>query len=135
MSIPPALFESISLMQKAGKTPLATTIDDLVKGKSSAAVICKETEKSVLGGGFLLHLIPWEKNTRYQDIALKYANYVISNFRSASVVFDGYPEIPSTKDNTHKRRVGKGISLRKEFEPDTLFLWKKGVFLSNTANK
>ena len=122
-------------MQKAGKTPLATAITDFVKSKSNAAVICKETEKFVLDGGFLLHLIPWEKNTRYQDIALKYANYVISDFRSASVVFDGYPEIPCTKDNTHKRRVGKGISLRIEFEPDMLFRWKKGVFLSNTANK
>ena len=71
---PPAPFESISLMQKAGKAPLATAITDFVKSKSNAAVICKETEKFVLDGGFLLHLIPWEKNTRYQDIALKYAN-------------------------------------------------------------
>ena len=70
----PALFKSISLMQKAGKTLLATAIADFVKSKSSAAVICKETEKIVLDGVFLLHLIPWEKNTMYQDIALKYAN-------------------------------------------------------------
>ena len=61
-------------MQKAAKTPLATAIADFVKSKYSAAGICKETEKFVLDGGFLLHLIPWEKNTRYQNIALKYAN-------------------------------------------------------------
>ena len=53
--------------------------------------------------------------------AMKYASYVISNFRSASVVFDGYPKIPTTKDNTHKRRVGKEISPRIEFEPNMLF--------------
>lgn len=60
---------------------------------------------------------------------------MISGFRSASVVFHGYPEIPTIKDNTHKRRVGKGISPRLEFEPDMLFQAKKDVFLSNIANK
>ena len=131
----PALFESTSLMQKADKPPLAAVIADFVKNKSNAAVICKETEKFVLDGVFLLHLIPWVKKTRYQDIALKYANYVISNFRSASVVFDGYSKTPTTKDNTLKRRVGKGISPRTEFQPGMLFQGKKDVFISNTANK
>lgn len=27
-------------------------------------------------------------------------------------VFDGYPEISTIKDNTHKRSVGKGLSPR-----------------------
>ena len=54
---------------------------------------------------------------------------MISGFRSASVVFDDYPEIPTIKDNARKRRLGKGIS------PDMLFQVKKDVFLSNTANK
>ena len=71
---PPVLFESKSVMQKAAKTPLATAVADFVKSKYSAAVICKKTKKFVLDGGFLLHLIPWKKNTRYQNIALKYAN-------------------------------------------------------------
>ena len=60
---------------------------------------------------------------------------MISGFRSASVVFDDYPEIPTTKDNAHRRRLGKGISPRLGFEPDMLFSAKKDVFLSNTANK
>ena len=62
---------------------------------------------------------------RYQDMALKYANYVISNFRSVSVVFDGHQETPTTEDNTHKRRVGKGISPRIEFESDMIFQGEK----------
>lgn len=52
-----------------------------------------------------------------------------------SVVLDGYPETPTTKDNTNKRCAGKAISLRTEFEPDMLFQGKKDVFLSNTVNK
>ena len=88
-----------------------------------------------MDGGFLLHLIQREKNTRYQDIALKYTKYVISSFRSASVVFNGYRETPITKKNTHKRCVEKGISPRIDFEPDMLFQWAKDVFLGNTANK
>ena len=85
--------------------------------------------------GFLLHLILWEKNTRYQDIALKYTKYVISSFRSASVVFNGYRETPTTKENTHKGCVEKGISPRIDFESDIIFQWEKDVFLGNTANK
>ena len=113
-------------MQKSDKSPLATAIDDFVKSKSNADVICKKkTEKFVLDSNFSLHLIPWEKNIRYQYIALKYANYVILGFRSPSVVFDGNPEISATKNNTHKCRAGKGISTRIEFDSEMLFQRKK----------
>ena len=74
---PPAMFELTSSMRKADKPPLARGIADFVKSKSNAAIISKE--KFVLDGGFLLHIIPWEKNTRYQNIALKYTKHVISN--------------------------------------------------------
>ena len=133
---PPALSESTSLIQKVFNPPSATAIADFVKIKSNAAVICEETENVVLDDDILLHLIPWEKNTWYQDIALTYTNCVISNIMSASVVFDGYPETPTAiKDNTYTRRLGKGISPRIKFEPDMLFQGKKDVFLSNTANE
>ena len=52
-----------------------------------------------------------------------------------SVVLDRYPETSTTKDNTNKRRTGKSISLRTEFEPDILFQGKKDVSLSKTVNK
>ena len=87
-----------------------------------------------MDGGFLLHLILREKNTRYQDIALKYTKYVISSFSSASV-FNVYRETPTTKENTHKRCVEKGISPRIDFESDIIFQWEKDVFLGNTVNK
>ena len=87
-----------------------------------------------MDGGFLLHLTPREKNTRYQGIEVHQIR-VISSFRNASVVFNGYRETPTTKDNTRKRCVEKGISPRIDFEPDMLFQWAKDVFLGNTANK
>ena len=60
---------------------------------------------------------------------------MISNFRSASVIYDDYTDIPTTKDHTHKLHVGKEISPRIEFKPDMLFHGEKDVFLSNTTNK
>ena len=43
-------------------------------------------------------------------------SYNISNFRSASVVFDGYPETLTPTDNTHKHTVWeKTILKKKEF--------------------
>ena len=82
-----------------------------------------------------LYFAKKQKNARQQNIALKSTNYLISNFKSAIVVFDGYPETSTTKDNPHKRSVGKATFLRTEFEPDILFQAKKDVFLSNSTNK
>ena len=93
-------------MWKTDKPPLATAIVNFSKSKSDATVICEETKKVVLDGSFLLHLIPWEKSTRYEDTALNYNN-IILDFGSVSVVFDGYQKNPTTKGNTHKREVGK----------------------------
>ena len=84
--------------EKQKNPPLARAATDFV---SNAPVICEEAEQVVFDGGSILNLILWEKNIRCQDIGLKYTSYVISNFRSASVVFDGYPETLNTTDNTH----------------------------------
>ena len=47
----------------------------------------------------------------------------MSNFRSANIVFDGYPETVNTTDNTHKCLLT--CYLKK----------KKNVFVRNTSNK
>ena len=86
-------------MEKAEKPPLARAITDFV---SNAIVLCEEAEHVVFDGGSILHLIFWEKIIRYQDTGLKYTSYLISNYRSGSVVFDGYPGTLKTTDNIHK---------------------------------
>ena len=42
---------------------------------------------------------------RCKDTGLKYASYVILNFRSAGVAFDGHPETLNKTDHTHKYRL------------------------------
>ena len=66
---------------------------------SNEPVICEEVEQVDFDGGFILQLILWD--IRCQDTGLKYTSYVISSFRSAYVVFDGYPETLNAIDNTY----------------------------------
>ena len=84
---------------------------DITDFVSNATVICEEAEQVVFDGGHILHVILRAKNIRWQDTGLKYTSCVISNFRSASAVFDGYPENVTTTDNTHKCRLA--ISRKK----------------------
>ena len=72
-------------MQKAENPPLTRAITDFV---SNALVVGEEVEQVVFDDGSILNLILWEKSIRSQDKEMKYTSYVISNFRSASVVFD-----------------------------------------------
>ena len=67
---------------------------------SNEPVTCEEAEQVDFDGGSILQLILWDKNIRCQDTGLKYTSYVISSFRSAYVVFDGYPEALNATDNT-----------------------------------
>ena len=66
---------------------------------SNEPVICEEVEQVDFDGGSILHLILWD--IRCQDTGFKYTSYVISSFRSACVVFDGYPETLNAIDNTY----------------------------------
>ena len=86
-------------MQKVKKPPLARATTDFV---FNVPVICEEAEQVVFDGGSMIYLNLWEKNIRCQDAGIEYTNYVISNLRSASVVFDSYPETLKTTANTHK---------------------------------
>jgi len=40
-----------------------------------------------------------------------YVDFTVFNYGTATVVFDGYQEIPSTKDNTHVRRQQRHLAL------------------------
>ena len=107
-------------MKKEEKPPIARAITDFV---SNAPIICEGAEQVVFDGGSILHLIMQKKNIRCQDAGLKYTSYVISNFRSVSVVCDGYPE--TLKHNWWLQ----------EMPLDMLFQRKQNAFLRNTANK
>ena len=70
-----------------------------------------KTDCYVLDGGCLLHRLPWKKGDSYNAIAESYADFIVRHYRQATVVFDGYDEGPSIKDNTHQRRGKKTCTL------------------------
>ena len=89
----------------------------------------------VLDGGSLLHRIPWQRGTTYNDICRQYTSYVTRKYGCAIVVFDGYQDTMSTKDSTHQRRTGGHVGPTVDFSSDMIMKSKKEAFLSNKDNK
>ena len=87
----------------------------------------------VLDGGALNHKIKWAKKATYKDIAKQYVSYVRAKYHSC-IVYDGYEQGPSIKDQEHQRRIGKtsgDIQLRESMEAH----FSQEAFLSNQRNK
>lgn len=93
-----------------------------------------KTDCYMLVGGSLLHGLPWKKDDSYNTIAESYADFTVRHYGQATVVFDGYGEGPSIKDNTHQRR-GKNLHPIVSFTKETQFSGKKEDFLSRDKNK
>ena len=66
-------------------------------------------------------------------IAESYADFTVRHYEQATVVFDGYGEGPSIKDNTNQRR-GKNLHLLLVSQQKQ-FSGKKEDFLSRDKNK
>ena len=135
-TFPPALFETRSILRKADKPQLAQAIQDHVTNLSSEAVMSStpKTDRYVLDGGSLLHRLPWKKGESYGTIASSYTDFTVRHYGLATVVFDGYGEGPSIKDNTHQRR-GQNTHPVVNFTADMEFSGKKEDFLSRDKNK
>ena len=102
---PPAIFETRNILRTADKPQLAQAIRDHAADLSSETVMnsIHKTYCYVLDGGSLLHRLPWKKGDSYNAIAESYADFTVRHYGQATVVFDGYGEGPSIKDNTHQR--------------------------------
>jgi len=102
---PPALFEARNILRKADKFQLPQAIREYAANLSSEAVMnsIPEIDCYVLDGGSLLHRLPWKKGNSYNAIAESYADFTVRHYGRATVVFDGYGEGPSIKDNAHQR--------------------------------
>ena len=103
VSVPPSNFDNNGLPREATKASLA---DALWNDSHCMADVSEEKQqyRYVLDGGSLIQRIPWVVGTSFINICQVYIDYVKHNFADATVVFDGYPEGPSTKDVTHMRR-------------------------------
>ena len=92
----------------------------------------------ILDGSDLLYKMgDWRKQKTYQDIAKQCATYLSKHYGNNSVViFDGYPQNPTTKDPAHANRT-KDIGIGPDFvvSSNAKLSVKKNVFLSNTKNK
>lgn len=94
-----------------------------------------EDVQYVLDGGALLHIIPWERGSTYDEICQQYVFYVEKHYNQSMVVFDGYLQGPSTKDATQQRRTRGNVGTATLFESSIKFNSRKDDFLSNKENK
>ena len=73
----------------------------------------------------------------FAEICASYIQYVRKQFGGETlIVFDGYPMIPTTKDQTHtaEQTKGTGIGPKVHFSATTPLTVSKAVFLSNLTN-
>ncbi|CAG2207340.1 unnamed protein product [Mytilus edulis] len=129
--VPSSIFETTGLPREPQKSTLAEYMWNLTGLKPKAPT---ETH-FVLDGGSLIHRLPWTKGATVDTICMTYVNYVNNHYTDATVVFDGYPSVPTTKDVTHFRRTKGILSPKVNFNNDTPIKTKKDEFLSNSENK
>ena len=96
---------------------------------------CPAGVKYVIGGGAMLQRLPWPKASTYGSICQLYRSYICNHYQNALVVFDGYENGPSTKDETHQRRVGSELGVDVDLGQDMMLMMKKTPFLANPRNK
>lgn len=132
-SFPAAPFEGKEIFRKANKPQLAQAVMEFSSKKSNKTVLdsIPPTEHYVLDGGSLVHHLAWKKGDSYGAIAQSYADFTTRHY---GIVFDGYSEGPSIKDNTHQRR-GENTHPIVNFNAKTEFVGRKNDFLSRSCNK
>jgi len=131
---PSSLVDNDGLLREADKSQLAKSIwnESLNEVQQEVPQNCAQ----VLDGGSLLHRISWQKGQYFGEIINKYTNYVLENFKNATVVFDSYINKHTTKSLTHFRRSNgftnsPGIIVSR----NAILNVKKEEFLKNEKNK
>ena len=133
-SLPPSMFDNNGYPREATKSTLA----DALWNKDKCLVDSLESNKQhryVLDGGSLIQRIPWVVGTTFSRLCQIYVDHVKSHFPDAAVVFDSYPEYPTTKDITHMRRAKGQKSTDINFTENMPCRIKKDQFLANQRNK
>lgn len=133
---PTALFEANYTLRKPEKPQLARAIENYASGQSDEAVSneISRTDSYVLDGGSLLHRVAWIKGSTYGTIADSYVDFTLWNYGTATVVFDGYQDTPTTKDSTHQSRQQRNHPL-VSVTSGAMFNGKKDDFMSRGSNK
>lgn len=129
-SRPPSIFDDVSI-RKGTKSSIMkifeTGIEDRVDTSDASYVV---------DGGFFIHFVKWPENSTYGDIVHNYCDYAVSKYgENVTVVFDGYPEIPTTKNEEQIRRASQKTSSEILFDKTTRCSDSKENFLGNKKNK
>lgn len=134
---PATLFEQKYVMREADKPLLADSIWNMLPPEQQLQSLDPTPEGAVyvVDGGWLMHRVEWNKREKYEQILSRYVGYVIKNFGKAVVVFDGYPDTPTTKDSTHLRRSSAPRSADIQVRVNLENNYKRENFLSNPSNK
>ena len=129
-NLPCALFDSSGLPRQASKSTLAEYLWSSAKEETT---LPNENIHFVLDGGSLLHELPWQRGSTYNQLAEMYAEFVARKYKNATIVFDGYSTQQTTKAATHIRR--HGTSVQVNFTGDMILQDTREKFLANPSNK
>ena len=128
---PTALFDK-SVMRKTDKSALLKVI---VNDENSLALdTSNPCSHAIIDGGALLYRVQWNKNVPFNEIALKYVDYVKKIHKRVTVVFDGY-DTPSTKDQEHLRRCLVPLSRLVKIENSIRAPYSQDKYLTLKENK
>ena len=129
-NLPCALFDASGLPRQASKSTLAEYLWSSAKEKTA---LPNENIHFVLDGGSLLHKLPWQRGSTYNQLAEMYAEFVARKYKNATIVFGGYRTQQTTKAATHIRR--HGTSVQVNFTGDMILQDTREKFLANPSNK
>ena len=129
-NLPCALFDASGLPRQASKSTLAEYLWSSAKEETT---LPNENIHFVLDGGSLLHKLPWQRGSTYNQLAEMYAEFVAQKYKNATIVFDGYSTQQTTKAATHVRR--HGTSVQVNFTGDMILQDAREKFLANPSNK
>ena len=119
-------------MLKTEKSTLKNKLLDLVK---CIPITAPTPAKVVIDGGWLLHKIPWIRNTAVVEILQQYVLFIRNKFQSdCTIIFDGYGE-ENIKDHEHRRRRSDKICCDVHLRPDSINKFDQTKFLANETNK
>ena len=129
---PPSLFDDIS-MRRPSKAALASLLLSLLPPGSADL---PEDPVYVIDGGHLLHSVVWPCPATYAEICQVYVSHVLAHYGlAATVVFDGYADLSSTKSEEQKRRAAKRKSADINVTGHIRATVCQADFLGNSHNK
>lgn len=130
---PLSLFENNKMLRKGTKSSIMKIFDKWRVSEEEQENLINKIH--VIDGGYLLHSIVWPSRETYDNIVNSYVTHVIQRYgKECFVIFDGYPEYPTTKGIEHIRR-GNKTSPQINFTIGMVCSVNQNEFLANPKNK